>query len=328
MPFFSVVIPVYKIEKYIKPCVDSVLNQNFSDFEILLIDDGGQDNCPEICDNLAVTDERITVFHKKNGGLSSARNEGIRLAKGECILFIDGDDLLSCDNVLEKLYDVFQEKNCDVVSFNRKTIIDETEEIFECSDYRECGDSSGNYELFIRNMIIKDCFYGSAWVLCAKTDFLRNNYLYFTEGKTTEDFDWIMRMLNLKPFICNIPDVFYLYRSGRVGSITRTINRKKQEDYLFFLNKFVNYKFYSEEYRDIVLNYVAYQFVIFCAWNQFLTNKDEKQYFIKSEKPLRFLLKYDLMRQTRLAHKCSRLLGYRLTDKLLGLFLRKSLGLS
>ncbi len=93
----SIIVPVYNVEKYLKKCVDSILGQTFTDFELLLIDDGSTDNSGSICDELAKTDNRIKVIHKENGGLSDARNIGIEVAKGDFIGFIDSDDYIDED---------------------------------------------------------------------------------------------------------------------------------------------------------------------------------------------------------------------------------------
>lgn len=103
-PLFSIIIPVYKVEKYIEKCVESILNQDISDFEIILVDDGSPDSCPEICDRLQENDYRIKVIHKKNGGVSAARKDGAELACGEYIICIDGDDWISegCFTAIEE----------------------------------------------------------------------------------------------------------------------------------------------------------------------------------------------------------------------------------
>lgn len=100
----SVIVPVYKVEKYIKRCVDSILAQTFKEFEIILVDDGSPDLCGMICDRYAQNNSFINVLHKENGGLSSARNAGIRVAKGEYLFFVDSDDVLHPDT-LRLLYD-------------------------------------------------------------------------------------------------------------------------------------------------------------------------------------------------------------------------------
>ena len=101
---FSVIIPVYKVEKYIKRCVDSIIGQTFADFEIILVDDGSPDSCPQICDEYERTDSRVRVIHKPNGGLISARNAGILAARGEYICIVDSDDWAR-ENMLEFIHD-------------------------------------------------------------------------------------------------------------------------------------------------------------------------------------------------------------------------------
>ena len=89
---FTVIVPIYNVEKYLVRCVDSILAQTFPDFELILVDDGSSDRCPEICDAYAAGDARVRVIHKPNGGLVSARNAGIMAAKGDYICYVDGDD--------------------------------------------------------------------------------------------------------------------------------------------------------------------------------------------------------------------------------------------
>ena len=93
----SIIVPIYKVEKYIRQCVDSIINQTYEDIEIILVDDGSPDNCPQICDDYAKTDSRVKVIHKENGGIMSARKAGVKVATGEYIGFVDGDDWIEAD---------------------------------------------------------------------------------------------------------------------------------------------------------------------------------------------------------------------------------------
>ena len=93
----SVIVPVYKVEKYLKRCVESIVQQTYQNIEIILVDDGSPDRCPEMCDEYARRDARIKVIHKSNGGLSDARNVGLRIATGEFILYVDSDDYIELD---------------------------------------------------------------------------------------------------------------------------------------------------------------------------------------------------------------------------------------
>lgn len=110
----SVIVPVYKTEKLLSRCVNSILNQTYSDLEVILVDDGSPDNCPELCDEIAAMDKRVKVIHQKNAGVSVARNSGLQVATGEYITFVDSDDYIESD-MYEKMLTLALEKDCDVV---------------------------------------------------------------------------------------------------------------------------------------------------------------------------------------------------------------------
>ena len=104
MPKISIIVPVYNVEEYLRPCIDSILSQTFTDFELILVDDGSPDNCGAICDEYGLNDERVHVIHQQNAGLSAARNKGISVSAGDYICFVDSDDLISKEfcNILYK----------------------------------------------------------------------------------------------------------------------------------------------------------------------------------------------------------------------------------
>ena len=114
MPKVSIVVPIYNVEKYLEQCIDSIINQTLKEIEIILVDDGSPDNCPQICDDYVKKDSRIKVVHKTNGGLSSARNAGIEIATGDYIGFVDSDDYIELD-MYEKMYNIAIENNVDFV---------------------------------------------------------------------------------------------------------------------------------------------------------------------------------------------------------------------
>lgn len=119
--FFSVIVPVYNVEKYLPACIESILGQTFSDFEIVLVDDGSPDSCPQICDDYKSKDDRIKVIHKPNGGLASARRAGIQQASGEYVFNLDSDDLIEKDT-LECAHKHISETGCDIVSFSYRWV--------------------------------------------------------------------------------------------------------------------------------------------------------------------------------------------------------------
>ena len=159
-PKISVIVPVYKVEEYLHRCIDSILSQSFTDFELILVDDGSPDNCGKICDEYAQKDSRVRVFHKPNGGVSSARNLGLDNANGEWIAFIDSDDYVDVDYLAEldsysKMLDVDY-----VITLN--TIRTYTKESFLMLQSEHYGD------LFSLYRLLK---YSSPWAKLFKNKF-------------------------------------------------------------------------------------------------------------------------------------------------------------
>ena len=129
MPEVSVIVPVYNVEKYLHRCIDSILAQTYSDFELIIVDDGSSDNCPSICDEYASSDSRVRVIHKVNEGVSKARNDGINVARGTYVTFIDSDDYISA-HYLEVLYTAIEINDADIsVTRRSKKAIFEYEEL-------------------------------------------------------------------------------------------------------------------------------------------------------------------------------------------------------
>ena len=124
----TVVIPVYNVEKYLKRCIESILIQEWKNYDILLVDDGSTDSSPQICDDYAKVYDFISVIHKKNGGLSEARNTGISHAKGDYVYFPDSDDWLE-PQTFKELADVLESQEFDIVSFNREFVKGEEDTI-------------------------------------------------------------------------------------------------------------------------------------------------------------------------------------------------------
>ncbi|MDU6472960.1 glycosyltransferase family 2 protein [Intestinibacter bartlettii] len=191
MPKVSIVVPIYNVEKYLEQCLDSIINQTLKDIEIILVDDGSPDNCPQMCDDYAKKDSRIKVVHKKNGGLSSARNAGIEVAIGDYIGFIDSDDYIELD-MYEKMYNIARESNVDFVMSDYYRVSDEGK-IKATLDMNE-----GIYD---KKKIKKDIFptlimgddinYGrllSVWNCLYKRELLyQNNLMFDEEVKYSED---------------------------------------------------------------------------------------------------------------------------------------------
>ena len=150
-PLLSIIVPVYNVEKYIERCIKSILNQSFTNFELILVDDGSPDNCGKICDEYKKKDSRIKVIHKKNGGLSDARNAGIERAKGEYIAFVDSDDFIN-KYMYEILYKNAKKWDADISICNFKMVcendrIDEDISVI-CEDAKVYGRNEALNKLY------------------------------------------------------------------------------------------------------------------------------------------------------------------------------------
>ncbi len=187
---FSIVIPVYKVEAYLDECVRSVLGQTYRDFQLILVDDGSPDRSGAMCDGWGEKDPRITVVHQENGGLSAARNTGIRYATGEYVLFLDSDDWWADDWVLENLDAQLQRTPVDVLSFNYRKAYNGN---LAPLSFAESLPSSSAPETLAQML------QGNRWVTgaCNKAvllSLLTENRLYFRTGITSEDIDWTLRL--------------------------------------------------------------------------------------------------------------------------------------
>lgn len=122
--YFSIIVPVYNVEKYLNRCIDSILSQGFKSYEIILVDDGATDSCPAICDKYGLLSNKIKVVHQKNGGLSKARNVGMEKAIGQYIMFLDSDDWIA-EYSLSTFAKIIDKDQCDLIVGRARTISDE-----------------------------------------------------------------------------------------------------------------------------------------------------------------------------------------------------------
>lgn len=185
MPLLSIIVPVYKVEKYLERCVESLCSQTLRDIEIILVNDGSPDRCPELCEALARQDSRIRVVHKKNGGLSSARNAGLRVATGDYVGFVDSDDTVDLD-MFEKLHRVIVRENVDFVMSDYVRVPEQGEPYLKTLDIRPGRYSKDDLrrEIFPQLIMGENVDYGpllSVWHCLYRTEFLRSNDFYFDE---------------------------------------------------------------------------------------------------------------------------------------------------
>lgn len=240
MPKVSVVIPIYKVEPYLRRCVDSVLAQTLSDLEIILVDDGSPDNCPAICDMYAEKYEKIRVVHKPNGGLASARNAGLRVAGGEYVLFLDSDDWID-PNTAEELYEIARMHQVDFVRFRPIFAGWPNHKDGELCDF---GTEKGMTEgMYTRQRIEDEIFPGliaspeltlglivSACRSLYRLDFLREQDLYFDEDvKYSEDSIFSAKLVYATNSFYYLDGPRYYHYFFNPGSITKSFKEDRWE---------------------------------------------------------------------------------------------------
>ncbi len=214
-PKISIIVPVYNVEQYLSRCVDSILAQEFTDFELLLVEDGSPDRCGQICDEYARHDARIRVFHKPNGGVSSARNVGIKEARGDYFWFVDSDDYVLTGS-FDIIFKAVQTEEADVYefAFNR--------------DNKKCSLANESFSLHCNDRIIRFYLRSPKFHLWNKI-FSKKiiNEVFFIEGIAIgEDFLFNLSVFNKSKSFIYIDRPIYQYFDNRDGSAMSTVSEE------------------------------------------------------------------------------------------------------
>lgn len=219
-PLISVIVPIYKVETYLKKCVDSIINQTYENLEIILVDDGSPDNCPIICDAYAKQDSRVKVVHKQNGGLSDARNAGMQIAKGEYVSFIDSDDYISLD-FIETLYNTMTDEDsdiveCEIVKFHENELPEATGSL---------NTESFDTEKGLSLLIDENRFHQYVWNKLYKAEIALK--ILFAKGKLNEDEFWTYQIFGQAKKVTKIYKTmyFYLQRESSIMGNTFSLRR-------------------------------------------------------------------------------------------------------
>ena len=214
----SVIVPIYRVEKYLPACIDSILNQTFTDFELILVDDGSPDRCPEICDETAKRDARVRVIHQANAGLSAARNAGIEIAHGEWLGFVDSDDYIA-PQFYEKLYQTAQRTDADCVMCSVQNV-DESGKSIDSALMRVADEVKTGQEV-LRKIGRDDVTpYLTAWNKLYRRKLF--NTLRYPAGRQNEDvFVFAELFCQVQRAVC-VAEPLYFYRK-RIGSIMNSV---------------------------------------------------------------------------------------------------------
>lgn len=266
---FSIIVPVYGVEEYLSKCVESILNQTFKDFELILVNDGSPDRCPHMCDEYAAHDSRVKVVHKKNGGLTSARKAGLKIASGDFIVVVDSDDWVD-DRLLEHLHESIEKNGSDVVCYNHFLVGDNETPCYH--QYRE-GLYTGKQTEDIRNNFLYDSngkgFCGGGlpnaiWTKCVKRALYKKcQEKVPDEVVKGEDLLFSFHLLSQCPSIYMMDYIGYYYRVNP-SSITHTIRKDDIDN----IHKLAQHLLENTAKSELVVRNSIYAFSLVSVWSR------------------------------------------------------------
>lgn len=278
-PFFSVIVPVYKVEKYIERCVNSILDQTYQNFELILVDDGSPDSCPEICDSYSERDSRIKVIHKDNGGSSDARNVGLSFVKSfseneeiHYVTFLDSDDMWCDVNLLLDLSKEICKNKSDVILYGCKIVKEDESEEITRSNYNINNNVCLDKEWVLQHLLESGNMPGSAWIMCVSLNLINNNNLKFRKGVTAEDFEWVVTILLAANRISAIDGIHYAY-FRREGSITTFVKLSG----ILGTSSAINKYYEMNQLSPALENYLARIYLLAVMSFNRLSNMDRKE---------------------------------------------------
>ena len=266
-PKISVIVPVYKVEPYLRKCLDSIVNQTYKNLQIILVDDGSPDNCGAVCDEYAAKDRRIEVVHQKNGGLSAARNAGLKLADGNYIGFVDSDDWIELD-----MYD-----------YLLKNALKYQADIAVCGRVERYRDKSVfrgweqleilNTEQALETLLKNDIMQNFVWDKLYKRNLFDD--VWFPIGKTFEDIAVMHRLFARAARVICLPDIGYNYLQ-RDGSIVSDVS---------LANRVNHYIAAKKRYDEMIEDWAQFENLLLAQcvassiglWTVYLSNSPEER---------------------------------------------------
>lgn len=324
---FSIIIPVYKTEKYLRQCVDSVLCQSFTDFELVLVDNESPDTCPAICEEYASQDNRVRVIHKKHGTAASARNVGMKSALGEYLCFLDSDDYWIDGEVLSKINGIIIENQVDIVNLYYKFYYESTGEFLIPNEISFDGFEELSNEQKIEFIVKKDRLNPSAWGMCMSRKFIEENEGYFNEALIPEDIDWCIRLFSNAPKLGVLREPVYIYRKNRKDSITANTIYAGVDDHCRVVENAPSVLCDRDNFvHNVMMEYVLYEslVVIGLAYRKTakITKSQRKELISRMGAFCKkYLKQYHSHPKVNKAYKIYRIFGYKVMAFVLGFYL-------
>lgn len=323
----SIIIPVYNSEKYLKRCIDSILNQSYKNFEIILVDDGSTDSSPDLCDIFAKQDDRVKVIHKKNGGTSSARNAGLEIVTGEYLTFMDNDDYWDTDNCLEKVMANLSETKADILIHENKIFWNDTNElkmpVNTCK--RECVINKPAHEA-LAHIITNNGINRCVWSKVMKTKIIKENNIQFPVGMRSEDIDFVGKVLCFAKSYDWCEESFYMYGKGHSGAQTT----QKISDKIFFDLEEICIDFIKvvkniddTNLKEVLYSYIAYPYSVLMGYSAMVKSNEQIKKSVKRIKEYSYVLRYNIDPNVKKVSLTYKLFGFKITAKLLGIYISK-----
>lgn len=272
----SIIIPVYNIKNYITKCIESVISQSYKNLEIILVDDGSSDESGLICDNYAKSDNRIKVIHKKNGGLSDARNVAIDVAKGDFIYFIDGDDYIH-HNSISVLIEAYNNTQSDIVTGGFMSVFDSSRVDLD-EDFSMLSTKTVQKKEALESLMYQKDTTTSAWGKLYKKSLFSNDIRY-PKGAICEDLPTTYKLFSRADRVSFVAAPMYMYRQ-REGSIIQSAFKPGRIEALDFAEQELDYiEKHFQDIRNAAINRLFMEAVFICQTISLSKIKEHKTYW-------------------------------------------------
>jgi glycosyltransferase involved in cell wall biosynthesis len=275
-PFFSLIVPVYNTEKYIEQCLNSILTQDYLNYELIIVDDGSTDNSGLICDSYAKKDSRIIIKHQLNGGLSAARNSGLKIAKGEYIWFIDSDDWIK-ENCLSFIINELKNDGVEMLGFSMTDYFESSNSFSDPFLQKNISVTNGNEYIKLNGM-----FYSPACSYIYKLSFLRSNQILFKERLIHEDDYFNLICFSKIKKIKKIPFGLYYYRRRENSISSSKVTIQRIHSFIELIRLCIDLRKSNLDSSFIEKQIFSYSCVLFSLINKIQLSINEKKAIIKT----------------------------------------------
>lgn len=320
----SVIVPVYNVANYVSDCIESIIHQSYKNIEIILVDDGSTDKSGSICDKYALKDSRIKVIHKKNGGLSDARNAGTMKATGDYLFYIDSDDFLGYLEAIEDAMKILNVENLDLIMFGHVLYYENSKK--EKYSQLNINVNSNSFSDVLLECTKNGIFPVTACGKIIKTSIAKK--FLFKKGYLSEDIEWFCRISNIITTCRWLNKPIYFYRQ-RENSITTTHNINK----LYFLMEYIETlapivsQYKNPIIKQCLLSGLAYEYVIAIGMSALYKKDSKYETIINKLKSYKSILKYDSNPKTKICKMIISVFGIKNSSYLLSIRIKMTKGM-